>query len=372
MRSTLAVILALLLALPVYAGEADAASTTAAAKKAADFLIQQQNDDGTFGKAPGAKFPGVVGLVVKGLASSPDKHRENNEKVAKAVKYLLAKQMASGAIALPDGGLENYNTAVAIVALISVENPAHKDAIEKAVKYCQSCQLVEEQGYNEKEHPRAYGGIGYGNSKNPDLSNAGFWADAMKANGVKEGTPAWDNLVKFMKRCQDNDETNPLAEMKGGDNSGGMVYRPGVSEQGTYKAKSGKEMPKPYGNMTYQAVKMLVYAGVKKDDPVMQAAFKWIKNNYSVEQQPAAEKGQGYYYYVLAFAKAFSAMEVKELELADGRKVNWAKDLAAQLIKLQKADGSFVNEVDRWWESDPVLTTSYALDALNLCIAAMK
>jgi squalene-hopene/tetraprenyl-beta-curcumene cyclase len=159
--------------------------------------------------------------------------------------------------------------------------------------------------------------------------------------------------------------------MKGGDNTGGFVYLPGDGEFGKVKARSGKEVPKPYGNMTYQAVKSLVFAGMKQDDPALQAAFKWIKNNYSVKEQPGAAPGQGYFYYVLAFAKAFSAAGVTELELADGRKVHWAKDLAAQLLSVQEADGSFVNKADRWWEGDPVLTTAYALDALNLCGAAL-
>ena len=65
-------------------------------------------------------------------------------------------------------------------------------------------------------------------------------------------------------------------------------------------------------------------------------------------------------------------MGTTDLELADGRKVNWAKDLAAQMISLQRDDGSFVNTADRWWESDPVLTTAYALDALNLCLETLK
>jgi squalene-hopene/tetraprenyl-beta-curcumene cyclase len=178
--------------------------------------------------------------------------------------------------------------------------------------------------------------------------------------------------VVFINRCQDNAETNDAPEMKGGDNSGGHVYIPGTSEMGTYVAKSGKKMPKPYGNMTYMAIKSLIYAGVKKDDPALSAAFKWIKHNYSVKEQPGAEAGKGYFYYLVTFAKAHTAAGMKEFELADGRKVNWAQDLASHLISLQKADGSFVNSNAEWMEGDPVLATSYALDALNLCHDALK
>ncbi|MFH0939094.1 MAG: prenyltransferase/squalene oxidase repeat-containing protein [Planctomycetota bacterium] len=374
MKSILAsiVVLAFMLAMPIYAGETDAAAVTAAAKKAVEFIIAQQNDDGTFGKSKGAAMPGMVGLALKAMASSPAQLRDNHPAVAKAVKYLLAKQMASGAIALPDMGMENYNTSVVVIALAALENPAHKNVIEKAKNYILSCQLVEECGFNKDEHNLAYGAFGYGNSKKGDASNTGFSLEALKAAGLSPDSPAWKNAVLFLKRCQENDETNDVPVMKGGDNGGGFVYLPGVSEFGNYKAKSGKMLPKPYGNMTYQAVKGLIFAGVDKDDPSLQAAFNWIKNNYSVKENPGGVGTQGYYYYVIAFAKAFTAMGIKELELADGKKVNWAKDLATHLISLQKPDGSFVNPDKRWMENETLLATAYTLDTLNLCIAAMK
>jgi squalene-hopene/tetraprenyl-beta-curcumene cyclase len=124
--------------------------------------------------------------------------------------------------------------------------------------------------------------------------------------------------------------------------------------------------------MTYAAVKSLLCAGINKDDPALSSAFHWISKNYEPKRDPEGKGSEGYFYYVIAFAKAFTAAEVKELTLADGRKVNWAKDLAAYLISQQKEDGSFVNAAGRWMENDPVLATAYALDALNLCLGALK
>jgi squalene-hopene/tetraprenyl-beta-curcumene cyclase len=368
----LGVVLALTIAGGVNAADVDAAAVAAAAKKSCDFLIAQQNENGTFGKDKAAGMPGMVALAVKALASSPEKLRENNPAVAKAVKYILSKQLDNGAIAIQQFGLENYNTACAVIALAALENPAHKDVIEKAKKYILSCQATDEGGYKKDTHFLSFGGFGYGSSKRYDLSNTGFSLEALKAAGLEEGSPAWKNAIVFINRCQDNSETNDAPEMKGGDDTGGHVYIPGTSEMGTFTAKSGKKMPKPYGNMTYMAIKSLIYAGVKKDDPALAAAFKWIKNNYAVKQQPGADGTKGYYYYLVTFAKAHTAAGVKEIELADGRKVHWAKDLAAQLISLQKPDGSFVNEDKEWMEGDPVLATSYALEALNLCHAALK
>jgi len=358
---------------PLPAAEADAKAIAVAATKASGFLQSQQNADGTFGKSPAAPMPGIVGITLKALASSPEKWREANSPVVKkAVAYIVSKQMPSGAIAIPQFGLENYNTAVAVIGLAALENPALKDVLEKAKKALLSNQLDEEEGYNKDEHTRGFGSFGYGNSKRGDLSNSAYSIEALNALGFPKDSKEYKNAILFIKRSQDNEETNDAKEMKGGNNEGGFVYLPGDSEFGEIKARSGKSLPKPYGNMTYQAVKSLIYAGMSKDDPVLQAAFRWIKNNYSVTENPGGKGTQGYFYYVNAFSKAFTVAGIKEIELADGRKANWAKDLATQLISMQKEDGSFVNPDKRWMEDDPVLATAYALDALNLCFAALK
>jgi squalene-hopene/tetraprenyl-beta-curcumene cyclase len=350
----------------------DAEKTKAAIKKGTDWLAKQQNEDGTFGKSKGAAMPGMVGLVVKAMASSPEKLRDGNPVVDKAVANMLGKQQADGSICIPDIGLENYNTSIAVIALCALENPKYKDVVEKAKKYMLTNQLIEEKGFKKDEHTDAYGGFGYGGSKRTDVSNTGFALEALKAAGLEENSPAWKNAVLFLKRCQDNEETNDAAKMKGGDSSGGFVYLPGDSEFGEYTSKKGKKLPKPYGNMTYQAVKGLILAGVKKDDPALQAAFKWIKSNFSVKDNPGGVGTQGYFYYVMSFSKAMTANGEKEIETADGKKVNWAKELAAHLISLQKEDGSFVNPDKRWMEDDPTLTTAYAVDALNLCHTALS
>jgi len=106
----------------------------------------------------------------------------------------------------------------------------------------------------------------------------------------------------------------------------------------------------------------------------LKKAFDWIKENYTVKEQagtPPGRGGEGYYYYLVAFAKAFTAAGVKELETSKG-KVYWAKDLAEHLSSLQNPDGSFSNKVGRWMESDPILSTSYAISALNLAVKALE
>jgi len=49
-----------------------------------------------------------------------------------------------------------------------------------------------------------------------------------------------------------------------------------------------------------------------------------------------------------------------------GGKHDWRAEITAALAKLQKPDGSWVND-QHWMESDPNLITGYALMALSYC-----
>ena len=76
---------------------------------------------------------------------------------------------------------------------------------------------------------------------------------------------------------------------------------------------------------------------------------------------------QGLYYYYLTTARVLSAFRAPHLVLSDGSERYWPRELARQLMRLQREDGSWRNENARWWEGEPALTTAYALLALRRC-----
>ncbi len=51
---------------------------------------------------------------------------------------------------------------------------------------------------------------------------------------------------------------------------------------------------------------------------------------------------------------------------AAGKIHDWRYELLNKLVSLQKADGFWINDNNRWWENDPVLVTSYSLLALEI------
>jgi squalene-hopene/tetraprenyl-beta-curcumene cyclase len=146
---------------------------------------------------------------------------------------------------------------------------------------------------------------------------------------------------------------------------GGFYYTiaAGGSSQAGATADGGL---RSYGSMTYAGLKSMIYCGVGPQDPRVEAATKWIKDHYTLAENPGMG-ADGLYYYLHTFAKALDAVGSDELVDADGKSHDWRADLAAQLIKLQKEDGSWANSSERWLEADPHLVTAYSLLALDYC-----
>jgi squalene-hopene/tetraprenyl-beta-curcumene cyclase len=102
-----------------------------------------------------------------------------------------------------------------------------------------------------------------------------------------------------------------------------------------------------------------------KEDPRVVAVKDWLWSNYTIEENPGMGQ-QGYFYYLHLLTKALTASGEDRLKLANGAEVLWRDQVAVRLLKLQKADGSWVNPEPRWWEADPVLVTCYAVMTLEM------
>jgi squalene-hopene/tetraprenyl-beta-curcumene cyclase len=93
----------------------------------------------------------------------------------------------------------------------------------------------------------------------------------------------------------------------------------------------------------------------------VQNAFKWISNNYTLEENPGIGQKAVYYYYMV-FAKALGALG--ESTVTDANKVrhNWREELAAKLLSLQLPDGAWVNEKNpAEMQGNKTLVTSFAM-----------
>jgi squalene-hopene/tetraprenyl-beta-curcumene cyclase len=118
--------------------------------------------------------------------------------------------------------------------------------------------------------------------------------------------------------------------------------------------------------MTYAGLKSMLYAGVDADDPRVKAAVEWAKQHYTLAENPGMGEA-GLYYYFHTFAKALATMGEPTLTDEEGVEHDWRQELVDELASRQQPDGSWVNETERWLESDPNLVTGYVLLALSYC-----
>lgn len=348
----------------------------------AAWLAKQQNPNGSFGKIPGLKEQGdvgITGIVLMALGSCPpDIQKKHQAVLEKALSYILKHQKPNGAIFNPGRGIDNYQTSVSLIALCYIDKKRFAGPIEKAKNYLVNSQFCEGH-YNVKPENWHYGGWDYKPKEgiSSDMSNVQFAMEALHEAGLDKNSPVWKRAQKFLERCQNRTESN---KMKGFVvlNDGGFMYFPGNSKAGTVKVKGGVAHPS-YGTMTYAGLKSFIYSHVDKKDERVQGAYKWISKHYTLEENYGLgtrknPKGgqQGLFYYYVTFAKALDAWGEKYLLSGDGERYNWARELADKLVKIQHREGFWVNKNPRWWEGDPTLVTSYTLNALNVCLKNLK
>jgi squalene-hopene/tetraprenyl-beta-curcumene cyclase len=270
--------------------------------------------------------------------------------------------------------MANYNTSVAVMALLTAANPAYEPVILKARNFEVGLQDdFDKKG--ETDNPLD-GGVGYGGKyQHSDMSNTMFALESIyytkhlaqdsgKADQAKDLN--WQAAIKFIERCQNlpghNDQPWASDDPR---NKGGFIYFPGDSKAGEMELEGGRKALRSYGSISYAGLLSYIYADLPKDDPRVVAVLDWLQKNYTLEENPGMGQ-EGLYYYYHTMAKALAACGVNELVLADGSKVNWRTALAKKLLNLQNGEGFWMNENGRWWEKDPVLVTSYAIIVLEI------
>ena len=314
------------------------------------YLRTHQLKDGSWAES--------VGVTALGLRAFLQSHRKYNESdgafITRSVKFLLDHVNDDGSISETNQN-RNYNTAVCLTALAATENNAYDQVIKNGQNFLRQLQLDPEDGY-EIDH-RYYGGIGYGGDERPDLSNQYMAVEALQATSLDPNDPVWDKALVFISRSQNRSESN---DQSWATDDGGFTYMPGYSPHGGTGS---------YGGMTHAGLLALLFSGVDKSDPRVQAAWKWIRENYTVEENPGTEDKSGLFYYYNVFGKSMYAMGEDIVVDGAGVKHNWRDDLARKLISLQNKDGSWTNPwSSRWWEGESALVTAWSVIALNYAL----
>ena len=324
-----------------------------------NFLRTTQSDDGSWTTS---KAVGITGLITAAALESGVP--PSDKMVAKSLKFLEKFIQKDGGIYYPKSTHRNYETCIAMMAF----GAANKDGkytktIENGVNFLRKLQWDEGEGLESSDE--AFGGAGYGSHSRPDLSNTSFLIEALKKAGVKSDDQAIQKALKFVSKTQNLESQHNSTKFAAKVGDGGFYYTPaaGGTSQAGKLANGGL---RSYGSMTYAGLKSMVYAGLTMKDKRVKAAHEWIRRNYTLDKNPGLGQ-MGLYYYYHTFAKALSTMKVDTFKDAAGKSHDWRKELTAQLAKLQRKNGSWVNKAVRWYEGDPNLATAYALLALSYC-----
>ncbi len=368
-------------AAPKATSEVDRSSVQASIDKGVAFLRAQANKAGVFEvEFKGRKGPSAAhtALALAPIARELAKRKRADDALVQgATKFLLSQQREDGAIEPHSHAkYENYYTSAALMALAYINDPATAAAREKMKKFILSLQRLEDE--------RIKGGFGYNTAKSADLSNAQYAVEALRTAGVPDTDPAMERLLVFLERTQNRSENENNKDAKyeidgkkivpGNDGSAG--YEPGVSKAGMQRLPDGTYIPRGYGSMTYALLKCYILVGLKADAPQVKATLAWLGDNYSWDENPgfrdvAKENNVpqapywGLFYYYVTAAKALRLVGADTIKTDDGDK-DWRADLAAAILKRQAADGSWINtQSDRWEEKDKIITTAYAVIALQ-------
>jgi len=247
-------------------------------------------------------------------------------------------------------------------------------------------QLTEPLGWQPSD--AYYGGWGFTNGKprkpeegseggpfcSSNLSATTFALAAFRSARVPKEDPVYAKALQFVQRCQN---FQPSA-----NNDGGFFFMPIDNAQNKAGATEDGKSFASYGTMTADGLRCLIRCGLPATHPRVQASRRWLAKNFSATENPGnfqpdrlQLKDATYYYWVWAFSHAMIALRVERLEkvteTGDEVKdaVDWPRELASELLRRQRPDGTWVNELSAGMEDDPLVATPWAAAALAVCRA---
>ena len=359
------------------------------------FLLSKQSADGAWrSETYGTMTDGITltGPVMKALMFGPP-GTETTAAIDRAAKYLCSWVSEDGSIQRDDRvpDFPVYSASLAVIALSRLPADEPLDARDAWLALLREHQLTEQLGWDRSDP--AYGGWGYSivpphkpDGANPtrppfdaDLSSTLFAIGALRLAGIWVDDPALEKALVFVQRCQNYHEADDEPDPNFDD--GGFFFTPtndmqnkagiaGTDNQGRLRYHS-------YGSATADGVRALLRCGLQPDDPRVVAARQWLERHFTTTSNPGVfepmreqDRDAAYYYYCWSVSHAFRQLTITTFQ-QDGRTVNWAEDLAEELLRRQRKDGSWANHHSFVKEDDPLIGTMLAAAVLANCRQAI-
>ncbi|MCH8259555.1 MAG: terpene cyclase/mutase family protein [Planctomycetes bacterium] len=358
---------------------------------AVGFLLSKQSADGAWrSETYGALTDGITLTppVMKTLMFGPPSD-EALAAIQRAAEYLRSWVNDDGTIELqgraPDFPV--YSASLSVIALSRLPMEGFVGARDAWLSFLREHQLTEPLGWDRVD--LAFGGWGYSvfpphkpqgtAAERPpfdaDLSSTLFAIGALRLAGVWVDDPSIENALVFVKRCQNYNEMGGPVDSQFDD--GGFFFTPTNDLQNKAGSagtdREGRLRYHSYGTATADGIRALLRCGLQPDDPRVEAARRWLEDHFSTTTVPGVfepmreqDRDAAYYYYCWSVSHAFRQLTITTIR-QNGRSVNWADDLAKELLRRQRDDGSWANHHSFVKEDDPLIGTTLAAAALANC-----
>jgi len=354
-------------------------------------LVAAQSPDGAWRSTTYGVLKDGLSLsptVLKAVAFGPSVEGSAAAR-RRGAEYLMSRVRADGSVDEGPFGMTYpvYTASAAVIVLSQLNSSQTLPARDAWIRELLRRQLTEELGWAPDDP--AFGGWGYsieppsksradgapGVHVDADLSSTLFAIGALRIAGVTAGDPMIRKALMFIERCQNvaakDDESDPRFD------DGGFFFSPTdpvrnkAGESGT--DRHGRMRYHSYGSTSADGLRALLRCGFRADDRRVVAARRWLEENFSASANPGTfesvrevDRDATYFYYAWSVAHAFRALGIDHI-LQKGRKIAWAEVLARELVRRQRADGTWSNRFTASKEDDPLVATAFAAGALGNC-----
>ena len=345
-------------------------------------LIVAQSPDGAWRSKTYGAFKDGLSLtpsVLKAIVYAPDIEGADLAR-RRGASYLAARVRPDGSIDDGPFGMlyPVYAESASAIALSKVDVPGGREATSAFVADLRRRQLAEPFGWTPDD--LAFGAWGYAveppvkreqaHTVDGDLSSTLFAIGTLRlVGGATAEDPAIRKALRFVERCQNFDKGDPTFD------DGGFFLTPtdpARNKAGPFAKPDRLEHVRfhSYGSATADGLRALLRCGLPPDHPRVVAALRWLEANFSASTVPGTfegpregERDATYFYYCWSLAHAFRSLGIRTFEW-NGRKVDWAAEMAAELLRRRRPDGTWSNPFSASKEDDPLIATTFALGAL--------
>ena len=283
--------------------------------------------------------------------------------VRKGLDYLTGFVRDDGGIYAEGSRIKNYETCVVLMAFAEANDDHRYDKIIKgADAYIRGLQA---EGLKGGPASVGYGGVGYGGSTRPDLSNTAFLIDALKAAGAGPDDKAIQDALIFVSRCQNLESEHNTTEFAAKDPDGGFYYTP-MAGKGPDAGKNGQG----------RAAQLWLHDlfGTEEHDlrrrrpgrRAREGGRRLGARSITTWRANPGKGTAGLFYYYITFAKALDALGNANSKRPTANRM-LGTTICCPMAGQQEKDGSWVNANNQWLEGDANLTTGFALLALSYC-----